>query len=99
MLYRGSKSAGGCSIHGNFRSTSARRIRVYRPHMSAGIIDRIRRLRLRPLLQQPPILRISSRIMREADLPLLYKTPDTWARSVLAQPLELLNDHAHLEKK
>jgi tRNA-(ms[2]io[6]A)-hydroxylase len=37
--------------------------------------------------------------MREADLPLLYKTPATWAHAVLAQPLELLNDHAHLEKK
>src|SRR4051794_40145804 len=37
--------------------------------------------------------------MRDADLPLLYKTPATWATAVLAQPLELLNDHAHLEKK
>jgi tRNA-(ms[2]io[6]A)-hydroxylase len=37
--------------------------------------------------------------MREADLPLRYKTPVTWAQSVLRQPLELLNDHAHLEKK
>jgi tRNA 2-(methylsulfanyl)-N6-isopentenyladenosine37 hydroxylase len=37
--------------------------------------------------------------MREADLPLRYKTPASWARSVLAKPLELLNDHAHLEKK
>jgi tRNA-(ms[2]io[6]A)-hydroxylase len=37
--------------------------------------------------------------MREADLPLRYRTPDTWARRVLEKPLELLNDHAHLEKK
>ena len=37
--------------------------------------------------------------MREADLPLRYKTPASWAQSVLRQPLELLNDHAHLEKK
>jgi tRNA 2-(methylsulfanyl)-N6-isopentenyladenosine37 hydroxylase len=37
--------------------------------------------------------------MRDADLPLHYKTPTTWAAAVLAQPLELLNDHAHLEKK
>src|ERR1044072_7082740 len=36
---------------------------------------------------------------KEADLPLRYVTPIDWARSVLAQPLELLNDHAHLEKK
>src|SRR5437764_8839225 len=37
--------------------------------------------------------------MREADLPLRYKTPASWAQDVLRQPLELLNDHAHLEKK
>jgi tRNA 2-(methylsulfanyl)-N6-isopentenyladenosine37 hydroxylase len=35
----------------------------------------------------------------DADLPLRYVTPATWAPSVLAQPLALLNDHAHLEKK
>ena len=37
--------------------------------------------------------------MRQADLPLRYQTPETWAQSVLAKPLDLLNDHAHLEKK
>src|SRR5215204_2132548 len=37
--------------------------------------------------------------MPDADLPLRYRTPATWAPSVLAAPLELLNDHAHLEKK
>src|SRR5881227_4056033 len=37
--------------------------------------------------------------MREADLPLRYKTPASWASIVLDKPLELLNDHAHLEKK
>lgn len=36
---------------------------------------------------------------READLPLRYKTPAEWAPASLARPLELLNDHAHLEKK
>lgn len=36
---------------------------------------------------------------RDADLPLRYATPAGWAGSVLRQPLELLNDHAHLEKK
>jgi tRNA-(ms[2]io[6]A)-hydroxylase len=36
---------------------------------------------------------------RDAPLPLRYTTPDTWAVAVLEQPLELLNDHAHLEKK
>ena len=37
--------------------------------------------------------------MPEADLPLRYDTPDTWAPQALSAPLELLNDHAHLEKK
>src|SRR3954462_8214961 len=37
--------------------------------------------------------------MPEADLPLRYKTPDKWAAKVLEEPLLLLNDHAHLEKK
>src|SRR3954468_6298132 len=37
--------------------------------------------------------------MPEADLPLQYKTPESWATNVLAEPLLLLNDHAHLEKK
>jgi tRNA-(ms[2]io[6]A)-hydroxylase len=35
----------------------------------------------------------------EAQLPLKCQTPPDWARRVLARPLELLNDHAHLEKK
>ena len=37
--------------------------------------------------------------MPDADLPLRYATPPGWAAHVLRQPLELLNDHAHLEKK
>jgi tRNA-(ms[2]io[6]A)-hydroxylase len=36
---------------------------------------------------------------RQADLPLRARTPDSWAETALAAPLELLNDHAHLEKK
>ena len=36
---------------------------------------------------------------RSADLPLRYQTPDAWAQQVLRDPLALLNDHAHLEKK
>jgi tRNA-(ms[2]io[6]A)-hydroxylase len=36
---------------------------------------------------------------RSSDLPLLVDTPDSWGGEVLADPLELLNDHAHLEKK
>ncbi len=35
----------------------------------------------------------------EADLPLKYLTPSSWAAAALQHPLELLNDHAHLEKK
>jgi tRNA-(ms[2]io[6]A)-hydroxylase len=34
-----------------------------------------------------------------ARLPLRYETPRLWARAALSRPLELLNDHAHLEKK
>jgi tRNA-(ms[2]io[6]A)-hydroxylase len=37
--------------------------------------------------------------MADAELPLRYATPPAWASQVLASPLELLNDHAHLEKK
>ena len=36
---------------------------------------------------------------RDADLPLRYATPVAWAGAVLLRPLDLLNDHAHLEKK
>jgi len=36
---------------------------------------------------------------KDADLPLRYVTPSVWGLQVLANPLELLNDHAHLEKK
>lgn len=38
--------------------------------------------------------------MRNAnELPLLVHTPLSWAEEVLASPLLLLNDHAHLERK
>jgi tRNA-(ms[2]io[6]A)-hydroxylase len=33
------------------------------------------------------------------DLPLKYETPEKWATVALREPLALLNDHAHLEKK
>lgn len=33
------------------------------------------------------------------DLPLRYATPASWAEQVLERKLDLLNDHAHLEKK
>lgn len=44
----------------------------------------------------------ASRVMAknaQADLPLRYRTPATWAPAALVRKLELLNDHAHLEKK
>ena len=37
--------------------------------------------------------------MADDSLPLKYVTPSIWAQQVLQRPLELLNDHAHLEKK
>jgi len=37
--------------------------------------------------------------MADAKLPLRYVTPPQWAIDALEQPLLLLNDHAHLEKK
>lgn len=37
--------------------------------------------------------------MPEVNLPLRFGTPVSWAQHVLCRPLELLNDHAHLEKK
>ncbi len=43
-----------------------------------------------------------TKILSEADrdlLPLLWKTPKDWVGSVMAEPLALLNDHAHLERK
>ena len=33
------------------------------------------------------------------DMPLVVQTPDAWAESALADPLQLLSDHAHLERK
>lgn len=38
-------------------------------------------------------------LMSDATLPLRYQTPADWASEVLRDPLDLLNDHAHLEKK
>lgn len=37
--------------------------------------------------------------IKRFDLPLKYDTPETWAAAALRDPLPLLNDHAHLEKK
>lgn len=37
--------------------------------------------------------------MGDTELPLRYATSPSWARDVLREPLALLNDHAHLEKK
>ncbi|HSZ55108.1 MAG TPA: hypothetical protein VK797_05575 [Tepidisphaeraceae bacterium] len=40
-----------------------------------------------------------ARPMNSDGLPLHYLTPPVWAQQVLQRPLELLNDHAHLERK
>jgi tRNA 2-(methylsulfanyl)-N6-isopentenyladenosine37 hydroxylase len=37
--------------------------------------------------------------MGDATLPLTVATPSEWAESAMRQPMALLNDHAHLEKK
>jgi tRNA-(ms[2]io[6]A)-hydroxylase len=37
--------------------------------------------------------------MNDEKLPLRYVTPIAWANAALTEPLALLNDHAHLEKK
>lgn len=37
--------------------------------------------------------------MPGADLPLKFRTQSDWAQRALRDPLALLNDHAHLEKK
>ncbi|WP_145446939.1 tRNA isopentenyl-2-thiomethyl-A-37 hydroxylase MiaE [Mucisphaera calidilacus] len=37
--------------------------------------------------------------VREIEMPLLCRTPASWAAGVLCDPVKLLNDHAHLEKK
>src|SRR3954465_5600288 len=38
-------------------------------------------------------------VTRDAELPLKYATPPEWADAALSSPVDLLNDHAHLEKK
>jgi tRNA 2-(methylsulfanyl)-N6-isopentenyladenosine37 hydroxylase len=37
--------------------------------------------------------------IQSSELPLLCRTPDSWAEAVLEQPLALLSDHAYLERK
>lgn len=40
-----------------------------------------------------------SALLEKIDLPLQSTTPSEWATGVLSQPLALLSDHAHLERK
>lgn len=42
---------------------------------------------------------IPKTVEQTGDLPLLVFTPDSWGTMVLSDPMALLNDHAHLEKK
>lgn len=46
-----------------------------------------------------PVAATKNNGMADDELPLRYQTPARWAECVLDRPLELLNDHAHLEKK
>ncbi len=39
------------------------------------------------------------RVLAPGELPLRWATPSGWARSALHEPLSLLGDHAHLERK
>jgi len=41
----------------------------------------------------------TARVSTPPDLPLRWVTPPGWARAVLREPLKLLGDHAHLERK
>ena len=41
----------------------------------------------------------AARMMQKVDCPLLWYTPEAWAKAQLQDPCALLNDHAHLEKK
>jgi len=43
--------------------------------------------------------RTPARAAAPADLPLRWATPPGWARAALSEPLSLLGDHAHLERK
>lgn len=38
-------------------------------------------------------------LLEQAGLPLRSRTPESWAAAVLRDPIALLNDHAHLERK
>ena len=40
-----------------------------------------------------------SQVVNAGDLPLLSRTPDSWAGAVIKDVLALLNDHAYLERK
>ncbi len=42
---------------------------------------------------------MSDSAVKSVDLPLRWATPQRWATQALSEPLALLNDHAHLEKK
>ncbi len=44
-------------------------------------------------------MRTNAEHRRDAGLPLRWDTPARWAIHVLREPIPLLNDHAHLEKK
>jgi tRNA-(ms[2]io[6]A)-hydroxylase len=47
-------------------------------------------------VEEPSVMPVGS---GREELPLLSRTPDGWAEEALRDPLALLSDHAHLEKK
>lgn len=52
-----------------------------------------------PAASSPAPRRRSAAVQEAEALPLRYRTPDEWADSAFADPLALLDDHAHLERK
>ena len=51
------------------------------------------------LVSRPSRGDLMSQVTNAGDLPLLSRTPDSWAGAVIKDVLALLNDHAYLERK
>ncbi len=49
------------------------------------------------LVSRPSRGDLMSQVTNAGDLPLLSRTPDSWAGTVIKDVLALLNDHAYLE--
>src|SRR5438067_1295990 len=89
-----------CQRKKHANCSSRIRPRIWRPLKSAErstIRLSICRCRLSGEVLQAPTAYFTT--MPQIDLPLRFETPLAWAAAALESPLELLNDHAHLEKK